>query len=79
MLENEVTPQLQKMKLLSPSELTIVRLVGQDKSSKDIGEFLSLSPRTIEKQRPDIIAKLNLTAEKGILTIWAKENLEFIL
>ena len=78
-LENEVMPQLQKMKLLSPSERTIVRLVGQGKSSKEISELLSLSPRTIEKHRSNIIAKLNLIAEKDILTIWAKENLDFIL
>jgi len=77
-LENEVTPQLQKMKLLSPSERTIVRLVGQGKSSKEIGEYLSLSYRTIEKHRSNIIAKLNLAADKDILTIWAKDNLEFI-
>ncbi|MEH6538207.1 MAG: response regulator transcription factor [Psychroserpens sp.] len=78
-LENEVSPQLQKMKLLSPSERTIVRLVGQGKSSKDIGEFLSVSPRTIEKHRSNIIAKLGLIKEKDILTIWAKENLEFVI
>ncbi len=78
-LENEVAPQLQKMKLLSPSERTIVRLVGQGETSKGISELLSLSPRTIEKHRANIIAKLNLPAEKDVLTIWAKENLEFIL
>ncbi|MFT4611034.1 MAG: two-component system nitrate/nitrite response regulator NarL [Psychroserpens sp.] len=77
-LENEVVPQLQKMKLLSPSERTIVRLVGQGRSSKDIGELLSLSPRTIEKHRSNIIAKLDLATEKDILVIWAKEYLEFI-
>jgi two-component system nitrate/nitrite response regulator NarL len=76
---NEVAPQLQKMKLLSPSERTIVRLVGQGKSSKEISELLSLSVRTIEKHRSNIIAKLSLTAEKHILMIWAKENLDFIL
>ncbi len=77
-LENEVSPQLQKMKLLSPSEHTIVRLIGQGKSSKEIGEFLSLSYRTIEKHRSNIIDKLGLVKEKDILTIWAKENLELI-
>jgi DNA-binding NarL/FixJ family response regulator len=77
-LENEVSPQLQKMKLLSPSERTIVRLIGQGKSSKEIGEFLSLSYRTIEKHRSNIIDKLGLVKEKDILTIWAKENLELI-
>jgi two-component system nitrate/nitrite response regulator NarL len=76
--DNEVAPQLQKMKLLSPSERTIVKLVAQEKSSKEIAELLSVSFRTIEKHRSNIIAKLELTKEKDILAIWAKENLEFI-
>mgnify|MGYP001942293808 CR=1 FL=1 len=78
-LDDEVSPQLQKMKLLSPSERTIIRLVGQGKSSKEIGEFLTLSYRTIEKHRSNIIDKLGLTKEKDILSIWAKENLELVL
>lgn len=76
--EDEVAPKLQKMKLLSPSERTIFRLVGQEKSSKEIGEFLSLSYRTVEKHRANIIAKLNLPKEKNSLAIWAKENIDFV-
>jgi DNA-binding NarL/FixJ family response regulator len=76
---DEVAPQLQILKLLSPSERTIVRLVAQEKSSKDIAELLSLSARTIEKHRSNIINKLGLAKEKDILTIWAKENIEFFL
>ncbi|RED42124.1 LuxR family two component transcriptional regulator [Winogradskyella eximia] len=77
-LENEVAPQLQKMKLLTPSERTIVRFIAQDKSSKDIAALLSLSARTIEKHRSNIITKLGLAKEKDILTSWAKENIEFV-
>ena len=76
---DEIAPQLKKMKLLSPSERTIVRLVAQEKSSKEIGEFLSLSFRTVEKHRSNIINKLGLSKEKDILSNWAKENLEFVL
>lgn len=76
--KDEVTPQLKKMKLLSPSERTIVRLVAQGKSTKDISNLLSLSARTIEKHRSNIIAKLDLIKEKDILVTWAKENIEFI-
>jgi DNA-binding NarL/FixJ family response regulator len=77
--KDEVTPQLKKMKLLSPSERTIVRFVAQGKSTKDIAELLSLSMRTIEKHRSNIIAKLGLVKEKDILVTWAKENIEFIM
>jgi two-component system nitrate/nitrite response regulator NarL len=77
--DDEVAPQIKKIKLLSPSERTIIRLVAQEKSSKDIGELLSLSSRTIEKHRSNIIRKLGLVQEKDVLTIWAKEHLEFVL
>jgi two-component system nitrate/nitrite response regulator NarL len=40
---------------------------------------LSLSFRTIEKHRSNIIKKLGLAQEKGILTVWSKEHLEFVL
>ena len=77
--DNQVGPHLQKMKLLSPSERTIIRLVARGKSSKDIAEYLTLSYRTIEKHRSNIIMKLDLPKEKDILSIWVQENLEFIL
>ena len=65
--------------LLSLSERTIVRLVGHGNSTKDIADLLSLSSRTIEKHRANIIAKLNLPKEKNSLAIWAKENIEFLI
>lgn len=72
-LSNEIEPQLQKIKLLSPSERTIVRLVAQGKSSKDIGEQLSVSARTVEKHRSNIIAKLDLPPQSDALVVWTKE------
>lgn len=72
-LSTEIEPQLQKIKLLSPSERTIVRLVAQGKSSKDIGEQLSVSSRTVEKHRSNIISKLGLPPQADALVIWTKE------
>lgn len=77
--EDEVAPQLQKMRLLSPSERTIVKLIGQGNSSKEISELLFISIRTVEKHRSNIIDKLGLVKEKDILSIWAKENIEFVI
>ena len=77
-LENEIAPQLQKIKLLSPSERTIVRLVAQGNSSKEIGELLSISSRTVEKHRSNIIAKLGLAPNTDALVLWTKEFKEFL-
>jgi two-component system nitrate/nitrite response regulator NarL len=76
--EDEVAPQLIQMKRLTPSERTIVKFIAQEKSSKEIADLLSVSARTIEKHRANIIAKLSLPKEKDGLAIWAKENIEFI-
>ncbi|WP_282165271.1 response regulator transcription factor [Cellulophaga baltica] len=76
--ENEVAPQLKKIKLLSPSERTILRLVAQEKSSKEIGVLLSVSNRTVEKHRANIIAKLGLVPATDTLLLWTKEHKEFL-
>ncbi|WP_158978629.1 response regulator transcription factor [Cellulophaga sp. L1A9] len=77
--ENEVVPQLKKIKLLSPSERTILRLVAQGKSSKEIGALLSVSNRTVEKHRANIIAKLELAPVMDALLLWTKEYKEFLV
>lgn len=74
-----IAPELEKLKLLSPSERTIIRLVALEKSTKEISETLSISIRTVEKHRANIINKLNI--DKGIdaLSSWSKENKDLIL
>ena len=76
--KNEVSPELQKLKLLSPSERTIVKLIAQNKSTKEIGELLFVSSRTIEKHRSNIISKLDLGYQKKSLSTWANDNKHLI-
>ncbi len=78
-LENEISPQLKKIKLLSPSERTIVRLVAAGQTSKSIAENLSISSRTVEKHRSNIINKLDLPQKGDALSSWAKEYKDIIL
>jgi two-component system nitrate/nitrite response regulator NarL len=77
-LNNEVSPELEKIKYLTPSERTILRLVGKGKSSKEIGEQLSISFRTVEKHRANIISKLDLPPHIDALTSWATETIDLI-
>tara|TARA_R110000772_G_scaffold234734_1_gene346329 strand:+ start:149 stop:793 length:645 start_codon:yes stop_codon:yes gene_type:complete len=74
----EISPQLEKIKFLSPSERTIVRLVAQEKSSKEIADLLSISFRTVQKHRTNIISKLDLPASTDALSVWTQENKEII-
>jgi DNA-binding NarL/FixJ family response regulator len=45
---------------LTRTEQHILRLIAQDRTSKEIAEALSLSPRTVENHRTNICAKLDV-------------------
>lgn len=77
--QDAIAPEIEKLKLLSPSERTIIRMVAKEKSSKEISEELSISQRTVEKHRANIIHKLNLDKGTDALNSWTKENKELIL
>ena len=73
-LSNEIVPELEKIKFLTPSERTILRMVGKGMSSKEIGETISISFRTVEKHRANIISKLDLPSHIDALSVWIKEH-----
>ena len=77
--ESEVSPELEKIKRLSPSERTIVRLIAQGNTSKDISESLLISLRTVQKHRTNILNKLDLTSNLDALSIWVSTNKDIIL
>ena len=76
--KNEISPEIEKIKFLSPSERTIVRLIANGNSTKLIAEILSISSRTVDKHRSNIISKLNLPSGAAALTFWVKENKELL-
>ena len=78
-LEEEVNPKLKKLKFLTPSERTILRLITQQHSSKVIADKLSISIRTVEKHRSNIIDKLGLPSSGEALLSWTKEHKALIL
>lgn len=67
----KVVPNLKK---LSRSELKVLRLIGQEKSSKEIGEILFISPKTVDNHRSHIIKKLDITSKKHSLFSWATKH-----
>ena len=71
---NKVSSEIKKIKRLSPSEKSIIRLISHDNSTKKIAEILSVSRRTIDKHRSNIIKKLELTSVSDALYLWVKEN-----
>lgn len=59
---------------LTPSEVKILRLIARDMTNKQIADHLFISPRTVEKHRSNIIAKLALVPKTNSLLLWAKKN-----
>ena len=68
-----------KMKLLTPSEVTILKQIARQTSTNAIAEKLNVSVRTIEKHRSNIILKLGLEGGTNTLTKWALSNKNSIL
>ncbi len=62
------------LELLTKSELKIVKLISENKTSQEIAEELSISVRTVDKHRSNIVSKLNLDNKPTSLSIWAGLN-----
>ncbi|MAP80242.1 MAG: DNA-binding response regulator [Aequorivita sp.] len=72
---SNASEELIKLKRLTPSEKTILKLIAKQLSSNQIAEQLYVSVRTVEKHRSNIILKLNLESHTAnALSIWANSN-----
>ncbi|MFT5761789.1 MAG: two-component system nitrate/nitrite response regulator NarL [Polaribacter sp.] len=76
--KNQVSPELEKIKFLSPSERTIIRLIANKNSTKQIASILSISTRTVEKHRSNIISKLDIPSGTESLSKWVHKNKDLI-
>jgi len=58
---------------LTPREIEVLKLVGEGHTSQEIAEFLSISPKTVDKHRSNIMNKLDLH-NASALTAYAIEK-----
>jgi len=70
----DVSEELKRLGHLTSSEKTILKLIAQQKSTQDIADILSVSARTVEKHRSNIIGKLELGVGANTLARWALTN-----
>ena len=63
---------------LTRSEFKILKLIVDDLTSLQIADTLSISARTVEKHRANIIRKLGLEAKTNSLLIWAQKNKDLL-
>lgn len=52
---------------LTPTELRVLKLIAENRTSKQIGQELFISPRTVEKHRANICEKLGLQGSHSLL------------
>ncbi|MEO1341150.1 MAG: response regulator transcription factor [Cyanobacteria bacterium J06635_13] len=64
----------QKLEMLSPRELEVLRLVGHGKNNREISATLHLSIGTIKNYITQILNKLEMR-DRIAAALWAKENL----
>src|SRR5690606_4240500 len=69
-----ISEDLNKIKHLTASEKTMLKLVAKQMSSSEIAETLFISTRTVEKHRSNIITKLEIENTTNALTNWAYAN-----
>lgn len=75
-IKSKTTPE--HFNELTEHEKNIVKLISHNKTGVEIAELFSVSPRTVEKHKSNIIKKLRLESKQNSLLIWAKENSEFL-
>jgi DNA-binding NarL/FixJ family response regulator len=59
---------------LTPAEETVLRLVAQGYSNKEIGRFLDISPRTVEGHLGHIYRKLPARTRADAAVKWTQAN-----
>jgi DNA-binding NarL/FixJ family response regulator len=63
---------------LSRSEVDILKMIADNKSTKEIAEKLFISPLTVKNHRHSISRKLDLSPDNNALTKWVMEHKEYI-
>jgi DNA-binding NarL/FixJ family response regulator len=76
LLQMDRAEDVDEVKRLSFAEKKVAQLIAEQKSSKQIAEALFLAEKTVEHHRSNILKKLNLSAERNGLLLWAVQNKE---
>ena len=63
---------------LSRTERKILRHISEEKTSKEIGQLLFITSKTVDNHRSNIIKKLDITAKKHSLFSWASKHQAYL-
>jgi DNA-binding NarL/FixJ family response regulator len=74
-LLNNPRQRIQEDTMFSEKEITVLRLICEEKSTREIAEALKLSPRTIEAIRDRLKTKTGAKSTTGLIMYAVKNNL----
>ena len=69
----EITSSQPSWEILTRREREVIKLIAEGKRTKEIAVYLSLSPKTIEKHRTNLMRKLDLHNVSEV-TVYAIKN-----
>lgn len=74
---NDITPQrlVQQEANLNEKEILILKLMCEEKSTKEIADFVDLSPRTVEAIRDKLKVKTGAKSTAGLIMYAVKNNI----
>lgn len=64
----EIPSELPDFSRLSPTESSVVRLIADGLTTREIADRLAKSPKTVEKQRGSICKKFNLSGSNALIS-----------
>ncbi|NRA94335.1 MAG: response regulator transcription factor [Psychroserpens sp.] len=70
----EIKKVPEEIKLLTDTEIKVLKLTGENKTAKEIGDILFCSSRTVEKHKSHIRSKLKLDSNANSIVLYAKEH-----
>ena len=73
-----LTEQQPTVKDLTPTERRILKLIAENMTSREIGEEIFISPRTVEKHRQNICQKLNLQGSHSLFKFALQHKSELL-
>ena len=73
-IENFIEEPLIDFSIFTKSEINVLKLIAQEKTSKEIAGMLFVSIKTVDSHRYNICKKLNLKPEKNSLLKWVFQN-----
>ncbi len=73
---NELSKEKPGLHSLSPTEIKVLKLIAEDKTSREIGEQLFISYRTVETHRSNICRKLDLHGSLALVKFAAAHKSE---